>query len=38
MFKTDVPGTFQGCQCADITLGRNEEVLWTSLGNLRDIG
>ena len=37
MFKIDVLGTFQGRQYADITLGRNSDVLGTSLQNLWDI-
>ena len=34
MFKINVLGTFQGRQYADITLGRNSDVLGTSLQNL----
>ena len=37
MFKIDVLGTSQGRHYADVTLGRNNDVLGTSLQNLWDI-
>ena len=38
MFKTGILGTSQGHRYVDVTLGRNKDVLWTSLRKLQDIG